>query len=104
MVEDESAPLPPDPRSDAVLRILFGAIVLLGGGFFALEFVHWLAHGGLPKFLLGLFTASALFLLLVLWSQFLSAGSRRFRSMPATYATMGLLTALGFLALHFLPH
>lgn len=102
MLEDESAPLPPDPRTDAIFRVIFGAILLFGGGFFALEFVHWLAHGGLPKFLLGLLIASALFLILVIWSQFLSAGSRLFRTMPVVYATVGFLTALGFLAIHFM--
>lgn len=100
MIEDESTPLPPDPLMDAVMRVIFGGILLFGGGFFALEFVHWLAHGGLPVFLLGLLGASALLLVLVLWSQLLSAGSRAFRTMPVLYATVAFLTALGLFALH----
>jgi hypothetical protein len=99
---DESAPASADPQLDAVLRVVFGAILLFGGGYLALEFVHWLAHGGWSSFLWGLLIFGGVFLLLVVWSQILAVGTRRFRSMPVIYATIGCLTALGFLGLHFL--
>ncbi|MBK1832776.1 hypothetical protein [Roseibacillus ishigakijimensis] len=99
--EDESQPLPPDPKLDAFLRILVGAVILLGGGFLLLEFVHWLAHGGLRPFLVGAAFTVVFFYLLILWSRVLSAGGRALKQRPSLYAFLGLLTAIGLLVQHF---
>ena len=100
--EDESRPLPPDPQLDATLRFVVGAVILLGGGFFLLEFVHWLVSGGLKPFLTGIAFITVFFFLLVLWSRVLARGGRNLRRKPSLYALLGLLTAGGILIQHFL--
>lgn len=101
MPEDETRPLPPNQRLDAVLRVLVGGVILIGGGFLLLEFVHWLANGGVKPFLAGAGFAAAFFFLLVLWSRLLAHGGRSLRRKPTLYALLGLLTALGILLQHF---
>ncbi len=100
-LEDETQPLPPDERLDATLRVIVTGVLLLGGGFFLLEFVHWLANGGLRPFLIGLFSLAAFFLILVLWSQLLASGGRQLRGRPLLYSFLGLLTVAGLIAQHF---
>lgn len=100
--EDESKPLPPDQKLDATLRVIVGGIILIGGGFLALEFVHWLSNGGLKPFLFGLAITTAFFFLMVLWSRLLAHGGRSLRKTPLLYALLGLLTAAGILIQHFL--
>lgn len=100
--EDESQPLPPDPQLDAVLRLVVGLILLVGGGFLLLEFVHWLFNGGLRPFLIGSTGLSAFFLLLVFWSRLLASGGRNLRQRPFLYAIFGLLTIAGILLQHFI--
>ncbi|MGJ8723685.1 MAG: hypothetical protein ACSHYB_03930 [Roseibacillus sp.] len=100
--EDESRPLPPDHQLDATLRVVVGAIILLGGGFFLLEFVHWLVNGGFKPFLTGAAFVTIFFFLLVLWSRLLAHGGRSLRRKPSVYALFGLLTAGGILIQHFL--
>ena len=100
--EDESRPLPPDPQLDATLRVVVGAVILLGGGFFLLEFVHWLANGGLKPFFTGVAFVTIFFFLLVMWSRLLASGGRNLRRKPSLYAILGLLTAAGVLIQHFM--
>ncbi|MDQ8189499.1 hypothetical protein [Roseibacillus persicicus] len=100
--EDESRPLPPDARLDATLRVVVGAVILIGGGFLLLEFVHWLANGGLRPFLIGAAFTAIFFFLLVLWSRLLSQGGRALQKRPSLYAVMGALTAAGILIQHFM--
>ena len=100
--EDETRPLPPDKRLDATLRFIVGAIILLGGGYFLLEFVHWLVDGGLKPFLIGAAFVTVFFFLLVLWSRLLAHGGRNLRRKPSIYALLGVLTAGGFLIQHFM--
>lgn len=102
MLDDESRPLPPDARLDTTLRILVGLLLVVGGGFFLLEFVHWLANGGLRPFLVGAVLTSLFFFVLVLWSRLLSQGGRALQRRPSLYAVLGLLTAIGILLQHFL--
>ena len=101
-LEDESRQLPPDPRLDSTIRVVVGAVVLVGGGFFLLEFIHWLVHGGLKPFLMGVAVVGAFFFLLVLWSRFLAGGTNSLRRRPLLYGACGLLTAGAMLILHFL--
>ncbi len=100
--EDESRPLPPDPQFDALVRFIVGGILLLGGGFLLLEFIHWLANGGLKPFLMGTLCVTLFFFFLVLWSRLLASGGRSLRRRPTIYAAFGLLTTLGILVQHFL--
>lgn len=100
--EDESRPLPPDARLDATLRVVVGTVLIVGGGFLLLEFVHWLAHGGLRPFLIGTAISLVFFFFLVLWSQFLARGGRSLRRKPSLYSLLGIATALGILIQHFL--
>lgn len=100
--EDETKPLPPDHQLDATLRVVVGAVILLGGGFLLLEFVHWLVNGGLKPFLTGAAFTAIFFFSLVLWSQLLARGGRSVRRKPSLYVFLVLLTAGGILAQHFL--
>jgi hypothetical protein len=100
--DDETRPLPPDQRLDATLRVIVGAIILVGGGFLVLEFVHWLVNGGLRPFLTGAAFTIAFFFLMILWSRLLAHGGRSLRRRPSLYALLGLVTALGILLQHFL--
>lgn len=100
--EDETRPLPPNQRLDAILRVVVGGILLIGGGFLLLEFVHWLANGGMKPFAQGLVFVLGFFFLLVLWSLFLAKGGRSLRKRPSLYALLAGLTALGILIQHFL--
>ena len=97
MIEDETRPLTADPKLDSFVRFVVGAVLIFGGGFFALEFIHWLAHGGLPDFLIGSVVAGLIFFGLVLWSCLLSDGSRFLRSRPAAFLLVGLLVAGGLI-------
>lgn len=100
--EDESRVLPPDERLDAILRVVVGGILLFGGGFLVLEFVHWLVNGGAKPFLTGLALIGAFLFLMVLWARLLSHGGRSLQRRPALYAGLGVLTAIGILIQHFL--
>lgn len=79
-----------------------GAVLIFGGGFLALEFLHWLAHGGFSKFLIGSALAIVFFFFLVLWANFLAKGSQILRSKPAAFALIGLLVAGGVISHYFL--
>ena len=100
--EDETEPLPPDAKLDATVRVVVGGVTLIGGGFLLLEFVHWLANGGLRPFLLGAAFTTVFFFLMILWSRLLSQGGRALQRRPSLYAIFGLLTAGGIIAQHFL--
>lgn len=102
MIEDETRPLPADPRLDVVVRMGVGAVLIFGGGFLALEFLHWLAHGGWPKFLIGSAVAAVFFFFLILWANFLAKGSRLLRSKPAAFTLIGLLIAGGVISHYFI--
>ena len=102
--EDETRPLPPDQKLDSSLRVIVGGIILIGGGFLVLEFVHWLTNGGLKPFLIGTAFLAVFFFLLILWSRLLAQGGRTLRQKPSLYAVLGFLTALGILAAHFMRH
>ena len=82
--------------------MVVGAVILVGGGFFLLEFVHWLVNGGFKPFLTGVAFVTVFFFLLVMWSRLLATGGRNLRRKPSLYAFLGILTAGGILIQHFL--
>ena len=103
--EDEGQPLPPerpDEKLDTTLRAVVSLIIIVGGGFLALEFFHWLANGGLRPFLTGAAFTAVFFFILILWSKLLAEGGRALRRKPSIYSLLGLLTAGGILVQHFM--
>ena len=101
MIEDESRPLPDDPKFDVIVRFIVGGILIFGGGYFALEFLHWISHGGFSDFLTRSAIAVLIFFGLVLFSCALAKGSSFLRSRPAGFLLVGILVAGGLLG-HFL--
>lgn len=91
-----------EPLTDRSLRAATILVLLAGGTFSALEFVHWLVHGGFGPFLIGTAFALLLFFLLVLWSRLLSKGFQGLRSRGTILALGGLVITASFLFEHFL--